>query len=240
MCMSSVYNICGYYFLIKCSYSETLIILKDFKVENSNSIDYEIEITKSDLEKQMEFMGIFEPSFVENLVILNKISNVLINECNAFIFHGSAIEYDNNAYIFSAPSGTGKSTHVNNLIKLLGDKIRYINDDKPIIKIENGVPFVYGSPWQGKHFLGNNIKAKLKGVISLHRGEENKVNKLSFMEFLPSLLEQAQKPNTLKEGQILLNMIFSISNSKVNFYSLYCNKEPSSAKTTYEYILKDN
>ena len=236
--MERIYNIAGLNILIDAQYKETEIFLKNFEVKNLNNFDESIKISQLEFDRQMELVNVFEPSFVEHQCILSRLCAILINKYNGCIFHGSAVKYNDAGYIFTAPSGTGKSTHVNNLKKLLGSEIEYINDDKPIIKVENNIPYVYGSPWQGKHYLGGNIKTKLKAIIFLVRSEENFVKELSFNEFLCKLLSQIQNPNSSIEGQTLLDIILAINNSQVKFYVLNCNKEMSSANCTFENILK--
>ncbi len=236
--MKKVYKIAGLNILIEYFYNETSILLDKFRIDDFSHIDFEILITESDVSKQMELTKINEPSFVENQCILDKLSSILLNKYGSFIFHGSAISYKDNGYIFTAPSGTGKSTHVNNLRKVLGDEIKYINDDKPIIKIEDNTPFIYGSPWEGKHFLGSNIKAKLKAFIFLEQDNKNSVKEVDFNEFLTKILSQSQKPKTVFEGEKLLDVIVNFTNSNVKFYILKCNKDVSSANCTIDNVFK--
>ena len=84
----------------------------------------------------------------ESLCIYRAIAEQL-PRFDRFVFHGAAIEYDGSAYLFTAPSGTGKTTHINLWRKYLGDKVDIINGDKPIIKV-NETATVYGTPWAGK------------------------------------------------------------------------------------------
>ena len=61
-----------------------------------------------------------------------------------FQFHASAVMLDGRAYLFSAPPGTGKSTHTEKWCRLFGAEI--INDDKPVLRRINGDWMVYGTP----------------------------------------------------------------------------------------------
>ncbi len=65
--------------------------------------------------------------------------------------HSSAVVVDGRAYLFSATSGTGKSTHTGLWLELFGDKAYIINDDKPAVRLRDGVWYAYGTPWSGKH-----------------------------------------------------------------------------------------
>lgn len=54
---------------------------------------------------------------------------------NGFMLHASAVAICNKAYLFSAKSGTGKSTHTELWQKYFGeDRAIIVNDDKPAIR----------------------------------------------------------------------------------------------------------
>ena len=84
-------------------------------------------------------------SFLENNAIHALIAEKLV-EYDILLFHGSALCMDRQAYIFTAPSGTGKSTHARLWREAFGDRVWMINDDKPLIQVQDGKAMVYGSP----------------------------------------------------------------------------------------------
>ncbi len=101
------------------------------------------------------------------------------------VLHGSSLAFDGDGVIFSAPSGTGKSTHAGLWREKYGDRVVVLNDDKPAIRFdEAGEPLVYGTPWSGKTELNNNVSAPLRGIVFLQRGEENAIRQLSMTEAL--------------------------------------------------------
>ena len=124
--------------------------------------------------------------YIETLVI-HKIVAEILSDFNTYIIHGSAVSIDNEGYIFIAPSGVGKSTHVRLLKGKLNNRLVYVNDDKPFI--DNNFN-LYGSPWDGKERLSNNIKTSLKGIFILNRGIVPSFEKLSSLE-ATQLLYQA-------------------------------------------------
>ena len=86
------------------------------------------------------------------------------------MLHASAVVVDGDAYLFSAPCGTGKSTHASLWLKYLKHKNPYIlNDDKPAIRIVNDNIYVYGTPFSGKTDKNKNEKANLKGIAFLEQ-----------------------------------------------------------------------
>lgn len=93
------------------------------------------------------------------------------------LYYRACILYKDNAYLFIAPSGTGKTTHINLWKKHINDLV-IINGDKPIIRLINNEPIIYGTPWMGKERYGCNSKAKLKAVVILHQGQVDKIDKV--------------------------------------------------------------
>ena len=78
---------------------------------------------------------------------------------NAMLIHSSAIEYNGKAYLFSADSGVGKSTHTALWRKAFGNDVKMINDDKPVVRIIDGKAVAYGTPFDGGSGIANNISA---------------------------------------------------------------------------------
>ncbi len=79
--------------------------------------------------------------------------------------HASAVELDGRAYLFSAPSGTGKSTHTHKWERLFG--AAYINDDKPALLRLAGTWYAFGTPGSGKEDLSRPCQVPLGGVAYL-------------------------------------------------------------------------
>ena len=92
--------------------------------------------------------------------------------------HGAVVAWKNQGYLFTAPSGTGKSTHLALWKKYLGDQAEVINGDKPILKVTEDEVWVYGTPWAGKEQWQVNKKVALKGICFLERGEKNSIQKI--------------------------------------------------------------
>lgn len=96
------------------------------------------------------------------------------------IFHGAAFFWKGKAWIFTGPSGIGKTTQYVLWKLLFGDELQIINGDKPILEFrENGQAWVHPSPWKGKENMGTDRSALLGGIILLKQGTENRVRKLS-------------------------------------------------------------
>lgn len=128
--------------------------------------------------------------------------------------HGSAITYDDEVILFSAPSGTGKTTHAKMWHRLYPEHVLWLNDDKPLLSIEDNKVYVYGAPFSGKHKANTNRKIPLKSIVFLRQGVTDKVTKLKKDEALKHLMVNSLRPteeklwdNTLKQFDYILNNI---------------------------------
>ena len=186
------------------------IILSDLKVNIEHKYDYMTEFCKdyiarfddADIVAKADDNAIAKEKAMvpgapieacESLCIYRAIAEQL-PQFDRFVFHGAAIEYDGSAYLFTAPSGTGKTTHINLWHKYLGDKVDIINGDKPIISVDK-TSTVYGTPWAGKEGYQRNASAPLKAICILKQGKENKITKLELAEAVNHLMRQVYLPS---------------------------------------------
>lgn len=133
------------------------------------------------------------------------------------LFHGAALYWKGRAWIFTAPSGTGKTTQLRHWRKLLKKEMKIINGDKPLLAIqEDGNILVCSSPWRGKERYGlKGLSAPLGGIISLVQGDKNEIVRLSaedavvplFVEFI-SYPENAEQIRC--QAQILERILCAV------------------------------
>lgn len=168
--------------------------------------------------------------YIETLAVYRRIAEKM-PFYDTVLFHGSALAVDGEAYLFTAKSGTGKSTHARLWRELLKDKVIMINDDKPLIKIGKNDSYIYGTPWDGKHHLSTNTSAKLKAICILERGRENSIKEISKADALPMLLQQMYRPS---EPAAMVRSMTLIDRLNVKFYKLQCNLDISAAELSYE------
>ena len=140
---------------------------------------------------------------------------------------------DGNAYLFTAPSGTGKSTHTRLWREMLGDKAVMINDDKPMIRFIDGDFYVYGTPWNGKHNLDTNTRAKVKAICKISQSKENSIRRANSAEMLLTILNQTIRPTETVGMDKLLNLIEKLLTS-VDLYCLGCNISREAAELSYK------
>ena len=157
--------------------------LSDEKCDFSVTIeakDIEFEKLKSEKEDIVEGKTVrhFADDYLEELAVYRKIA-VKMLDFNTILFHGSVIAVDGQGFLFTAKSGTGKSTHTKLWRQYFGEKAVMINDDKPLIHITENSAVVYGTPWDGKHRLSTNTSVTLKAVCILERDETNHIERIT-------------------------------------------------------------
>ena len=136
---------------------------------------------------------VFTEPFLERTAIQRKVAEQLL-ERSVLLIHGSAVALDGKGYIFTAPCGTGKSTHVRLWHQVFGDRAVTVNDDKPFLRLTEEGIILCGAPWSGKHGLDTNITVPLAGICILARGQENRIVPVTVQEVGPFLLHQCQAP----------------------------------------------
>jgi|GEM_PF-534849 len=166
-------------------------------------------------------------------------SNALL-EYEGVCFHASAIVFENTALLFSAPSGTGKSTHTRLWQQCFGKAaVQIINDDRPAIRRIDGRFRAYGTPWSGSSPLNINTSAPLGAIVFLKQGTKNTIRKLSNREALKWLLYQAQYPKQNREKVEKLMDLLEDMLMKIAFYELTCNVSDEAVHTVYQQLRKD-
>ncbi|MBO5927474.1 MAG: hypothetical protein J6Q32_01300 [Clostridia bacterium] len=216
-------------------YADCKRFCSDFIYAGAEEPEFIIKIEKSDIEREKSacYPEDYPESYLETLALSRIFSSKLLSQYQGMLFHCSSVKYNGNAYLFTAPSGTGKSTHASYWKRLLGDKAVIINDDKPIIRRINGKFYLFGSPWNGKHHIGVNDYAPLKAICVLTRGEQNSIEKINAEKAIPVLLEQTVRPSNAEDMFKLLDLIDAIVKES-GLYLLKCNIDPESAKVSFK------
>ncbi len=149
--------------------------------------------------------------------------------------HASAVVLDGKAYLFSADSGTGKSTHTQLWLKRFPDAY-ILNDDKPAVRLEGNQLFAYGTPWSGKTDWNVNQKVPLGGLVFLQRSEQNWVRPASGNQMVNNLLKQTLRRLSAPRMEKMLDMADALlRNTKV--LELGCNISLDAVDTVYQALV---
>ena len=205
----------------------------DFSV-TITSEDISAEKQKSDSEYAYEGKPLpnFSDALLEETAVYRKIAEKM-PDYDTFVFHGSVIAVDGIGYLFTAKSGTGKSTHTRLWREYLGDRAVMVNDDKPLISVRNNSIIVYGTPYNGKHRLGYNIAVPLKAICVITRGEKNSIVRIDKQEVYAILLQQAYRPQDPLQMAKTLKLVDRMA-AGVELYKLACNMDIEAAKVAFD------
>lgn len=149
--------------------------------------------------------------------------------------HASAVVLDGKAYLFSANSGTGKSTHTEKWRRLFGAV--HLNDDKPALRLVNGVWMAYGTPWSGKHDLSMPIGAPLGGIAFLKRGQENKICPMESAEAVPLLMSQSLWKLQQQQMDKQLALVDDLMR-RIPVWELTCRNDDEAAMLSHSVMTK--
>lgn len=152
---------------------------------------------------------------------------------DGFRLHASTVVYNGKAYLFSADSGTGKSTHTGLWLKLLGDKAYILNDDKPALRLIDGVWYAFGTPWSRKDDISVNAGIPVGGICMLRRGERNEIEPYKGKEAIFDLFVQTNRPKAANYRIKLLELLDDLF-QQVPVWKMKCNMELDAAAIAYE------
>ena len=154
------------------------------------------------------------------------------------LIHASLVRKDGWGYALIAKSGTGKSTQVSMWLRHIPG-CDLMNDDNPIIRIIDGKPYIYGSPWSGKTPCYRNVKARLGAVTRIDRAQANSIDKLKPVEAFVSVLPSC---SSMKWDTYTYNSLCDIVTRIVettDIYILHCLPDKESAIICHDTISKN-
>lgn len=240
---SFVLEIAGLRALVEPMFMSTREYLKDYLSSGNPDIfiapspeDLAFEQRMLDQEADEEGMKRrkFTGPFLERASIQRRIAEALLSR-DTILLHGSTVAVDGNAYLFTAPCGTGKSTHTRLWREVFGDRAVMVNDDKPFLRIASDGVYAYGSPWCGKHGLHSNISLPLKGICVLRRGPENHIRRCEPEKYLDFLMKQTlipDNPDLAEKARYLLDRLVQIT----PLFEMACNQDAEAAVVSYRFM----
>lgn len=111
---------------------------------------------------------------------------LLLNQ--AFLLHASFVSWNGTGILFTAPSGTGKSTQADLWHQY--EKAEIYNGDRTIIRKIDGAYYGFGSPYAGSSGIYRNEKAPVAGIVVLTQASDNHIERLNGKEAFTSLYRE--------------------------------------------------
>ena len=170
---------------VRSLFDEVYELCRDYLTDRP--ADMTVAVTPEDIlyekkvnEREAQIEGItvvdYPDSYLETLAVYRKIATKLL-DYDTFLMHGAVVAVGDKAWLFTAPSGTGKTTHINLWLKNIPGSY-VVNGDKPLIHIGDDCT-VYGTPWAGKERMNRNTGVKLCGIVILNRGKDNHIEQVT-------------------------------------------------------------
>ncbi len=166
-------------------------------------------------------------AYFESIVSYRNIAEVLPT-LDACVFHGSVIKYGEKAYIVTAKSGVGKTTHTRLWLSEFEGDAYVLNGDKPVVRYKDGKFFVCGTPWRGKEMYGVYETAPLGGIAFLERGAQNRSYRINTSDALSRLIPQVYKPKN-RVAVIKTMTLMDRLLKELPLIRLECNMDPEAA-----------
>lgn len=155
---------------------------------------------------------------------------------DAFLLHAAVVEMDGRGYVFSAPRGTGKSTHTNLWKTHFPGRATIINGDKPLVRrAADGRLWAYGTPWCGKEGHEENRKCPLTAICFLEQAAENRITPMSTSDTAARLLGATILPREPALQDRMAALIGQVVRT-TPAYCLSCRPDTAAAELAYEYL----
>ena len=154
---------------------------------------------------------------------------------DTLLMHASVIRHAGYGYLFTAPSGTGKSTHTHLWYQYIPG-CDLMNDDNPVVRIVDGEVRIFGSPWSGKTPCYRNIDAPVGAITRIEQKPENTIRRMAPVEAFATLLPAV---SSMKWDRRVYNGICQCISTLLNttpVYWLGCRPDEEAAKVCFEAV----
>lgn len=225
------YQVAGITVAFDARYELSLKQAEPYRVDDSLAPDVVFKVTDDDIAYALKYSG-NEPDFAE-YAFMRYLFHRESTRFGALVLHSSSVVYEDRAYLFSADSGVGKSTHTRYWLQNFGANGAYIlNDDAPALRKFDGVWRACGTPWAGSTFINVNKQVPLQGIGFLERAEVDSVARIGADEAIGLFMKQSMSPLKHRVLEQALDLIVDLLTT-VPVYRVGCTNTPNAAQTSY-------
>ena len=153
------------------------------------------------------------------------------------LFHSSVVSHDRKAYMFLGKSGTGKSTHSGLWLKYI-DGTELVNDDNPVVRVEDRGVMVYGSPWSGKTPCYRNVCFPVGAIVQLSQAPHNAIRRLKGVTAYAALVPSISGKRWDKRQADGLHETENLLTQSAAVYHLECLPDEEAARVCYGEVTK--
>lgn len=231
----ALYRIADLIIEIIPKYPFTASLCQPYLIE-SGEPDMRVQVSEQEIDAEQSADAPGSRGYLESLAIYRKIAEHLA-DFDGFLAHGAVIAAGDRAYMFCAPSGTGKTTHIR-LWQQTYPHTVIINGDKPIIRRRGDEWIAYGTPWAGKERLQTNLGLPLHGICMLSRDTCNHIALIKPDQRLTAIARHVYFPHDARAAKTVA--LLAVLGSAVPTYALGCTPTPEAAHLSYITMTKEN
>ncbi len=226
-----IYRIADFLWDIEPSYALVPKIAEAYRVE-AEKADFTVRVSDAAFAKARAELPTASDAYVESICTYRELCDIA-SQNGVMLLHAATVKVNGKAYAFSAPSGTGKSTHIRLWRRVFGERISILNGDKPLVREKDGVITAYGTPWCGKEGWHANDQAPLAALCFIERAETPRIRPLGKDEAVGRVFGQLLKP-THAEGVKEVLRLTDILIRNVPLYLLSCDISEAAARLSFE------
>lgn len=220
---------------VNCEYDYSYGFCKDYLCEGKP--DFSVSVKSEDIDREIAESP-YNPKrgYAESICVYREIAKAL-PQYHRMVFHGAVISYNGNGYIFTAPSGTGKTTHIM-LWKKYIDGVDIVNGDKPIISVTQDSVTAYATPYAGKERFQNHSSTGVRALCLIKRGKQNKITRVKPGDYLSDIIRQMylpEDPVAVMNSLDLLDLMLK----KLEVYVLECDISEEAVRCSFEAMTKE-
>ncbi len=226
------YSIAGLNVSYSSIFEHSALRSKKYEIGDINKSDIEVSVGEAEISALLKRAPNLTPGEAEYLLLGSAFYSALL-DYGGFFLHSSAVMVDGEAYLFSAPCGTGKSTHTQLWLRYFGEqRAQILNDDKPAIRLFDGRIMACGTPFSGKTDLSQNKIVPVKGICFIEQSPQNRIIQMPSSKAIVAILNQTIRPRNIEKMDKLLAIIEKVIKS-VQIYKMGCNISFEAVELSY-------
>jgi len=229
------YSIAGIIVEINPKYERTSKQAKPYLIDTTIEPAFKLDLS---IDRMNELKVTYHYLTLEDIeyIFLGQLFYKYILQHDGILLHSSCVVKDNKAYLFSAPSGTGKSTHTTLWLEEFSDAY-ILNDDKPAIIYKDNTLYAAGTPFSGKHDISRNLLVPIQGICFLERSENNWIKEIDKKQAIFEILNQTERVPYEEDMNLILHHISNIV-SNITIHKMGCNISKEAVYTAYNKMNK--